>query len=742
VSDSSHDAASRSFELLDRRVQRWIWERGWTELRDIQERSVPSILSVDRDLLIGAGTGRGKTEAAFLPICSRILGEDGPGVKALYISPLKALINDQFGRMEDLCERLEIPVHRWHGDVPSGRKQKVVKRPDGILLITPESLEALFVVRGPRIPRIFEGLRYVVIDELHSFMGTERGAQLLSLMHRIELAIRRRVPRIGLSATLGDMSLAASFLRPGSGEKVDVIESREGGQEIQLQVRGYSCDQPERGSEQARSGELPSGLEIAAHLFQTLRGTDNLVFANRRTDVEKYADRLSRLALEHRVPQEFWPHHGNLSKDVREDVERMLKEDGRPTTAVCTSTLEMGIDIGSVNSIAQVGAPPNVASLRQRLGRSGRRGDPAIMRLYVHEWELDPRSPPQDSIRSQLVATIAMVNLLIEGWCEPPVAGAHHFSTLLHQVLSMITQHGGIRAAEAWKALCANGPFHPLDQRRFSVLLRAMGAADLVVQAGDGTLLLGEKGERLVNHYTFFAVFRTQEEYRVVSSGTTLGTLPINFALSEGALIIFAGRRWQVLSFDERAKVMEVVPASGGVPPLFEGNAIGFTHARVREEMLRVYGSVDLPVFLDAGARELLAEGRSHFRRFGLDEVRWLRWGDSTILFPWSGDSAHDAIALMLRRCGLDASLDGVTVTVERALPERVLEVLGLVREQDYVDGVELARMVKNVGCEKYDQHVPEELLREEYASRRLDVEGAREAIANWPPEKARHEEG
>jgi len=716
--------ASRSFDLLDERVRRWIWQRSWKELQDIQEQSIPAVLTGEADVLIGAGTGRGKTEAAFLPICSRLAKNEEAGLGALYVSPLKALINDQFSRLDDLCEDLEIPVHRWHGDVSSSRKRKVIDNPSGILLITPESLEALFVVRGPRIPRLFAGLQYVVVDELHAFVGTERGAQLRSQLHRIELAVRRRVPRIGLSATLGDMASAAEFLRPGRGSQVQRIKSDEGGQELRVQVRGYSCRRPERGAE---SQELPSSLSIADHLFETLRGRHNLIFANSRQVVEQYADRLRLRSEQLRLPREFWPHHGNLSREVREDVERALKEPARPTTAVCTSTLEMGIDIGSVASVAQLESPPSVASLRQRLGRSGRRGEPAVLRMYLSEWEVDSRTAPEDAVRSELFAATAMVNLMVDGWCEPPSAGAFHFSTLLHQVMSLIAQHGGVRPEQAWKALCSAGPFGGTDQGRFGALLRAMGAADLIVQAPDGLLLLGELGERLANHYSFFAVFHSPEEYRVQWGSKALGTLPVAFALTVGAMLIFAGRRWRIDSFDAAAKTIMVSPSAGGVPPEFRGAGAGHTHHRVRAEMLRLYESVGVPVFLDAGARELLAEGRSQYLRYGLDSSQILRSGTGTLLFPWSSDAAHQALTLVLRSRGLDASFTGVTVQVSGTLPVEVVTELEAALGSWPDDGAELTRLVKNLCREKYDDFLSEELLRDEYAVRWLDLERAHE---------------
>jgi ATP-dependent Lhr-like helicase len=258
----SGDRPSFGFNRLHEHVQRWIWDQGWTDLRDIQERAIDPILNGGRDVIIAAATAGGKTEAAFLPICSQVIAAPGGCVRALYVSPLKALINDQFDRLERLCERLEIPVHRWHGDVSSSHKRQVLSDPAGILLITPESLEALFVLRGTAIAKLFGGLDFVVVDELHSFIGSERGQQLQSLLSRLELVLRRRIPRIALSATLGDMELAADFLRPGRRLPCDILVSDESRQEVRLQVRGYPVTPPDPGSE--RDGAAVDQLDDAA----------------------------------------------------------------------------------------------------------------------------------------------------------------------------------------------------------------------------------------------------------------------------------------------------------------------------------------------------------------------------------------------------------------------------------------------------------------------------------------------
>ncbi len=739
MTTSAASGSEAAFSLLHPDVARWVWEQGWTELRSAQTEAFAPILTGDTDVIISAATASGKTEAAYLPICSA-LATTGPkpGISVLYVSPLKALINDQFDRLDRLCEHLEIPVHRWHGDVPGAQKTKLLNAPSGMLLITPESLEALFVLRGAQIGTLLGDLRYVVLDELHSFMGTERGAQLQSLVHRVELAVRRRVPRIALSATLGDMGLAAEFLRPGAGEGVRlIVADDDDAAQVRLQVRGYRITAPHldgatlraalEAGDEVTSEDTAEGneLAIAGHLFETLRGSDNMIFANTRTEVEVYADLLTRRSEQARVPNEFFAHHGSLSKEFREEVESRLKDRTRPVNAVCTATLEMGIDIGDVRSIAQIGAPPSVTTTRQRLGRSGRRGDPAILRCYISEPEVTARTSPPDALRAELVQTIAMVNLLLKRWYEPPATGELHLSTLVQQLLSLIAQHGGVRPAEAYSALCGSGPFANVSSGQFAGLLRALGAGEVIAQAADGLLLLDVRGEQIVNHYSFYAAFSTPQEWRLISGGRQLGTLPISDRqpLRPGSLMIFAGRCWRIVGIDPGARVVDLVPAPGGRPPRFGGTG-AVVHDRVRQEMLAVYRDGPVPGYLDATAAELLTEGRQYFAFYGLDERAVIDDGPESYVFPWAGDRVLYTIAAAMTAEGLDVSVAGLALAVVGA---DAGEITGLFNDlaRRMPDPVELAASVANKIFEKYDQLLPDELLAAGCAARTFDCPGA-----------------
>lgn len=731
---------SSSFDLLDERVQRWIWRSEWRVLRQIQEESIPPIAAAAGDVIVAAPTAAGKTEAAFLPICSSLARDPVEGgLGALYISPLKALINDQQRRLEPLCEAAGIELNLWHGDVAATRKRRVREKPSGILLITPESLEAIFVNHGSSASRLYAGLRHVVIDELHAFIGSERGRQLQSLLHRIELAGRRRVPRVGLSATLGDMAVAAEFLRPGEGEAVRTVVSADDHRELQVQLRGYLASAPRVealvGDDATELEDLVDGdrLEIADHLYRKLRGHDNLVFANARASVEEFADLLRRRCERERVPAEFWPHHGNLSKSLRQDVEQMLRDPSRPTTAICTSTLELGIDVGSVACVGQIDPPFSAAALRQRLGRCGRRPqDPSVLRMYVSEQELAPDAWPGDELREGLIQSIAVVDALVDGWFEPPVDGALHLSTLVQQVLSTIAQHGGARADDIWRALCASGPFE-LDQGSFAELLRGLAERDAIQQTGDGELILAPRGERIVGHYSFYTAFVTSEEYRLLAEGEEIGSLPVSSPLSEDSFLIFAGRRWRVLEVDNERRTIAVAPSRAGRVPHFSGSGSEI-HDGVRERMRRIYESDSEPTFLDAQARALLAQGRRHFGELGLAERQIVAAGGDSAFFPWAGDRAMTTLALGLAAVGQEASAQGLVLTAEKTPPDELASALEAAFGADATpDSTALAERIRNLETEKHHWLVDRKLLLRDCATAQLDIEGAMRAVSRLP---------
>ncbi|MCH8521956.1 MAG: DEAD/DEAH box helicase [Glycocaulis sp.] len=718
ASDSESGPVSEAFDRLARPVQKWIRGQGWRELRAIQAEAIQAITSSDADLIIAASTAGGKTEAVFLPLISQVLDDPAttPGFDLLYIGPLKALITDQAARLEGMCQEAELPVVPWHGDVSAQVKTRATRAPRGILLITPESLEALFIRRGLEIARLFGATRAVVIDELHTVLDTERGVQLRSLLTRLELALVRPLRRIGLSATLGDMALARSYLRPERPHAVTLLEAKGGDAELRLQVRGYVS-----GEDDPRAASATQ--DIAAHLFGNLRGTDNLVFAGSRQSVEIYADRLRTMCEKERLPQEFYPHHASLSRDHRAFVEQRLKDIDKPTTAVCTSTLELGIDIGDVTCVAQIGAPFSVAALRQRLGRSGRReGRPAVLRQYCVETGLTPQSDYVDRMRLGLVRSVAMIDLLLDGWCEPPRPEALHLSTLVHQILSVIAQRGGASAERLYRTLCQAGPFKQVTQPLLLDVLRALGDPErgLIEQHSDGLLHLGGMGERLVEHYSFYAVFQTPEEYRLICAGQELGTLPMLNMLAPRMMIIFSGRRWVVEDVDDRDKVIVVSPGKGGVPPKFGGDP-GDIHDRVIEKMFEFLQGVDLPPYLDATARELLTEARTQYEQLGFADASIVPLSDLTAAIATrSGTVKSITLALALRAEGYEVEThDGFLTVRSKDALEQLQARLMLIAEGGHKP---LFSEQTNLLFEKFHPFLTRDLLIADALSSKLDL--------------------
>ena len=488
-----------AFSLLHPAVQRWVRDQGWSHLREVQEKAILHLSHSNRDLLISATTAAGKTEAAFLPLLGKTAARREAGVSILYVAPLKALINDQFKRLGALCEKLETPVVRWHGDAPQGPKAALLKKPSGIVLITPESIEAMLVRRPVSAEALFANLDAIIVDELHAFLQGPRGLHLSSLLRRLELLSDRRPQRVGLSATMGDLEYAAKWLSSTAETNAEILAVDGKGPPLKLQIRGYIDPPKDDGDESDLGEENPEDAlsQIADHAFSVLRGDNNLIFAGSRKNVETLADRLRQRSERERLPNEFFPHHGSLSRELREELETRLKDNRLPTTAIATTTLELGIDIGSVRSVAQYGPPRSLSSLKQRLGRSGRReGTSAIFRNYVRERYLADDSDPLDTLRLSTIQAVAAIRLLLDRFVEPPAPDASVFSVAVHQVLSLIAGSGGAKAQTLYRGLCCPGPFAQVSPSDFASLLKGMASGEepLLEQAPDGTIMLGPMG--------------------------------------------------------------------------------------------------------------------------------------------------------------------------------------------------------------------------------------------------------
>lgn len=720
------------FERLAPPLQRALWSMGWKGLRDSQLAALPLILDTQTDVIVSAATASGKTEAAFLPLLTRLWNtacaskQGAPMGLVLYVAPVKALINDQVERLQVFCESMDIPVYPWHGDVGQSSRKRFFARPGGVVLITPESLEALFFRRGSDIAELFAALDAVVVDELHSFMGNVRGRQLQSLLHRLECQLARRVRRIGLSATLGDMGLAADFLRPGYGPAVHVLTSVAEKRHLQLALKAVFPQ-----STMTETRQDPH-WQIANELFDRLRGANYLIFPAGVGLVEFYADALRKRCELAGLPVTFFPHHGRLAKSEREETESELKRGHLPVSAICTTTLEMGIDIGAIKGVVQIGSPETVASLCQRIGRAGRReGEAAVLWQYCITKAYGPGMGCVESLQPDLVQAVAMIQLFLNKWYEPPRVGALDYSTLVQQVLSLVGEYHGITAVLAYQRLCQTGPFKGVTEGDFITLLRAMAAKKLLVQDANRLLLHGDLGERLVNHYTFYAAFPDSQEYRLRQGGKELGTLPLSAWSKRSDVITFAGRRWSIQQIDHEKRLVDLQPSNTGKLPRTGGHSQPL-HRKVMEEMRAVLASEDLPVWLDATARSLLQDARKQYLTLQLDRMPCVVEGNAVHLFFWRGDIVQNSLAALLEHTGLQVSNEGICITVKNATLVMVQEAIAKIADQPCPTAAQIFTRQDVPNSEKWDWVLPDDLFFAGHASRSLALEDAHAFCKNW----------
>jgi len=375
-----------------------------------------------------------------------------------------------------------------------------------------------------------------------------------------------------------------------------------------------------------------------------------------------------------------------------------------------------------------MGPGHTVSGMRQRLGRSGRRpGQAAVMRVYVKEAELDDTTHPLDALRVQTVQSIAMLNLMLRKWNEPPERGRLHLSTLLHQIMALVGQRGGITAAEAWDVLVRGGTFGGVNVALFKRLLRRMGEQDvglLEQSPDDGTLMPGPAGERLLESRDIFAVFLSPEEYKVIAEGgRAVGHVPGESLFSPGEMLMLAGRRWRIVEVDTKRRELSVRPAKGGNPPIFGGDLRPPSDGVV-EEMRRVWEDLSIPAYLDETAKRHLVEARTMFDRLGLRGASVARHEGQLLLFPWIGERRQQALVLALIQAELEPAPLGIAVGVSADKEAALVAALtGLVNGPP-PDAAALAALVENKEVEKFDAFLGDELLTLAWANDRIDADG------------------
>ncbi len=759
------------FSRLAPFIQAYIYRNRWTDLRDIQKVAIPAILDTTDHVLIMSGTASGKTEAAMLPVLTLLEQSPAQSVGVLYIGPLKALINDQFERIQGLLqEKPDIPIQGWHGDIAHYQKKRFLRQPRGILQITPESMEALFVNHSGELGVIFGDLRFIIIDEIHAFLGSERGQQVLCHLQRLERAVRHPIRRIGLSATIGDTDIALKWLESGSlfQKRARLVTESTQRRRIELRVNHIvtGSEEPEFNAAMApaevgihqhkdtSSTNVPSEPENEPALVNppdkrwelrqkskeyyddlfamTMRHQKTLIFTNRRNKAEQIAAELrQRLAKVQPGRDWYFVHHSSISADLRELAEKKMRDSMQQTCTIATASLELGIDIGQLDLTIQVDAPHTVSSFVQRLGRSGRRGTPSRMCFYIFEY-LDKVLQALSDLKQipwNFLKTIAIIQLYLEErWIEPPDIPTMPLSLLYQQTMSVMRAHTELTPSQLAQLILKLSPFQSITLDEFRLFLQHLIAQDHLAQMDEGTLIVGMKGEQLTRHFHFYAIFADQQECRVLAGTQEIGTI---HRLPElDSIIGLAGYAWRVISVDERGRTLHVERASGVVKPNWLGAGDVSFHEHVMQRLRQVLKEETIYHYLSPLAQQRLA--------FAREFVRQTIWLESSVvclepghfaLFPWSGSRVYVTLVNILQYLGwythssspdpyIEVVYNGNTgdvIAELRMLSSKVTElVIKLVAELN----------VAQLWQGKYDYLIPRALLEKAYINDVLDIPG------------------
>ena len=739
---------SQIFYRFPEFIREFIYSHGWESLRSIQVAAAETIFNTDHNLLLTSSTASGKTEAAFFPVLSELCENPPTSVGVLYIAPLKSLINDQFYRIEELLEQSGVAVTHWHGDVAQSHKKKLLDKPRGILQITPESLESMLINRSNDILRLFGDLRFVIIDEIHTLTGSDRGNQILCQLARIGRLIGYHPRRIGLSATIGDPALAAAWLGAGSGRETDVPEVENGKIRWRLGMEHFYIQNAKLSQEtepkEQSDGPAPSIAYDAGYsfMYNCVSDKKSLVFSNSREETEYLCATFRQIARNRGEKDVFLIHHGNLSASIREEAELKMKDEDELAVTCATVTMELGIDIGRLERVLQNQSPNSVTSFLQRLGRSGRRGQPPEMMMVFREEDPLPNTPLPQLIPWELLKAIAIVQLYIEErFIEPPNTRRLPFSLLFHQTLSVLASSGELTLRRLAERVLALPPFAEVPKEDYRELVLSMLNQDFLEMTEEKTLIVGLAGERLLRSFKFYAVFKDSEDYTVRCGSDEIGT--ITTPPPVGDRFALAGRVWEVEELDIQHKLIYVKSVEGKMEVSWPGD-YGEVHTRIVERMKQVLAEDTVYPYLKPNAQKRLEVARHVARNTGMLEHSLVHLGGySWCLFPWLGTRSFRAMRRILAGMSGRFRISGIeyegcyfiTFKMQEGSDYELVRELersaraGAITPEGLVSGGEAPVF------EKYDDYIPASLLRHAYSTDKLNVDEAIERILRMEEE-------
>lgn len=708
-----------AFERYAPFIQQYIYRNQWTDLREVQVEACEAILDTEKHVIIASGTASGKTEAVFFPILTLLEQDPSESIGIMYIGPLKALINDQFERLQDLLEEQDVPVWPWHGDISQSIKKKALKTAQGVLQITPESLEALLMRHPGDAQRLFSDLRFIVIDEIHALMGEDRGLQVLCLISRLEKLIGCHPRRIGLSATLNEYKPAMDFLSSGSSVDAIAVGIKNHKRTISLCAESFVVPEDEKLAEQAME-------QYNNFVYDNCHKNKCLIFTNSRGDAEETISAMKSIAKQRKDRDIFYVHHGSVSASLRQEAEHALKDNDGPTVAAATLTLELGIDIGDLDSTIQLGAPYTCSSFVQRLGRSGRRtGKSQMMFVNLHN---ESFKNPFEVIPWDLIRSIAIIQLYLEErWVEPFEQKKKPFSLLAHQTISTLMTYGELSPSELARNVLLLPSFkNIISADEFKDLLRYMIQEEYLERMENGGIIVGLKGEKVANHFSFYAVFQDEETYHVMSQNGEIGTLTNCPSVDE--VFVLAGRSWRVISVDDERKIIYVSQTKSNKIPAWQGTG-GDIHQKIVQRMKLVLQENAVYPYLQPNAKKLLEDTRQYVVDNGLLDSEVFPCGDkSFFIVPWSGTKEIRTIAKLLS-CGLKQKLKIYSVSSSFYY----LQVTSDLNYEEFLSEFHRCKINENdpdiilrkeqtPKIDKYDYMVPESLLRSAYLHNQMKI--------------------
>ena len=697
-----------AFARFPPRLQDAIVSRlGWTSLRPVQELAGEAILD-GKNAVVLAPTAGGKTEASMFPALANLVANEPTGVGVIYIAPIKALLNNQEIRLGNYAAMVGLRRFVWHGDATAVDKKAFKREPAEILMTTPESLEVMLVSPSTPITRLFSDLRMVVIDEVHALAGTDRGAHLMSVLERLAPVSKHDVQRIGLSATVGNPAQILTWLTGTSKREGVVVDPPKVPAKRDLHVLFYE-----------------SMLGIADEASKRAIGRKSLFFCQSRALTETVADRMRGRDID------VFVHHSSVSLEERKAAEDRFAS-GTNACIVCTSTLELGIDVGDLDLVFQTNAPSTVSSFMQRMGRTGRRAGTTANTAFFCE---DADSAMQ---------AVALIELAREGWVENVATQTACWPVLVHQLLAMTLQFGAISEERCWEQLRRVPDFSAILRADFAAVVAHMLRHDFLFESG-GMLSMGQQAERRFGKKNFmelYAVFSSPVLFKVVTAvGKELGSLEQDFVdrlVENMSSFLLGGRAWTVDRVNQEERLVYVREAPGGTKPSWGGFVPQMLGYEICQRMRRVLVDDAAYAYVAPAAAAQIAERREDLGRLLEDAAVPLQFdGSSLRWWTYAGGRINHTLKYAIEiETGWKVVADNFMLRIEGAgvgiapLRELLGKLSGAAFWSDAATRRAIVTRLPNYRLSKFQDCLPELFAMQMIESHLLDIDGTAGYVA------------